>query len=306
MSPPAAAHPGFSDIRADDWIHRRLPRAARPYARLSRLDRPIGWWLLLLPGWWSLGLASPSWHHIGLYLLFWIGAVVMRGAGCTLNDIADRNFDAAVERTRTRPIPAGEVSVFQAVAYLAVQLLIGAIVLFSLNRQAIVLGFGVLILIATYPFMKRITFWPQLFLGLNFNWGALIAWTAVMGRLETPAIVLYAAGIAWTLGYDTIYAHQDKEDDIKIGVKSTALRLGASSRQWVAGFYAVTWTGVLTAFILAHAAFWAYLALPFLAMHFLWQVAGWNMDDQADCLRRFKSNRTAGLIIAAGCLAAHL
>ncbi|HTH97984.1 MAG TPA: UbiA family prenyltransferase, partial [Stellaceae bacterium] len=198
---------GFSDIRSGTWVD-RLPGGWRPYAQLARLDRPIGWWLLLLPCWWSLGLAPVSPAPWGMFVLFWIGAVVMRGAGCTLNDLVDREFDAQVERTRVRPIPSGRVSPFQAGLFLAAQLVIGAVVLMQLNWASISMGFLVLLLIATYPFMKRVTFWPQFFLGLNFNWGALMGWVAVTGHVSWPAVVLYIAGIAWTLGYDTIYAHQ--------------------------------------------------------------------------------------------------
>ena len=295
---------GFTDIRAGSWLDRQLPTAALPYARLARWDRPIGWWLLLLPCWWSTALAAEHVPNIGLMILYWIGAVAMRGAGCTLNDIVDRNIDAAVERTRVRPIPAGEVSVFQAALFMAAQLVVGAVVLFSLKPQVLGLGFAVLVLIATYPFMKRITFWPQLFLGLNFNWGALIGWVAVTGHLGVPAIFLYLAGIAWTLGYDTIYAHQDKLDDVKIGVKSTALRFGDASKRWVGGFYLATIVSLGLALVTAQAAAIAFIPLIVVAAHFLWQVAFWNMDDPADCLARFKSNRTAGLLIFIACFAA--
>lgn len=295
---------GFTDIRGGTWLERRLPSGALPYARLARWDRPIGWWLLLLPCWWSTALAADGWPNIGLMILYWIGAVAMRGAGCTLNDIVDRKIDAAVERTRVRPIAAGEVSVFQAVLFMAAQLVVGAVVLFSLKPQVLGFGFAVLVLIATYPFMKRITFWPQLFLGLNFNWGALIGWVAVTGHLAAPAILLYLAGIAWTLGYDTIYAHQDKLDDVKIGVKSTALRFGEASKRWVGGFYLATIVALGLALVLAHAAAIALIPLVLVAGHFLWQIVFWRMDDPADCLARFKSNRTAGLLIFVACLVA--
>jgi len=206
-----------NDIRSGDWVDRLLPRWAEPYARLARLDRPIGTWLLLFPGWWGIALAGPRWPDPLLLALFALGAIVMRGAGCTLNDIADRDYDGRVARTRTRPIPSGRVSVRQAAMFMAAQLAVGASILLSLNRPSIALGFAVLGLIAAYPYMKRITYWPQLFLGLNFNWGALIGWTAVTGGLGWPPALLYLGGIFWTLGYDTIYAHQDKEDDARIG-----------------------------------------------------------------------------------------
>src|SRR5579863_120562 len=226
-----------SDIRRGDWVERWLPGWAEPYARLARLDRPIGTWLLLFPAWWGIALAS-RWPDPVLLLLFAVGAVAMRGAGCTLNDIADRDYDGKVARTRMRPLPSGRVSVWQAALFMALQLALGAAILFSHNRMSIVLGLAVLGLIGSYPFMKRITWWPQLFLGLNFNWGALIGWTAVTGRVAWPALLLYLGGICWTLGYDTIYAHQDKEDDARIGVKSSALALGPHTRPFLFTFYA--------------------------------------------------------------------
>src|SRR5271155_5388705 len=232
-----AAGAGSSDIHQGDWVERRVPVRLRPYARLARLDRPIGTWLLLFPGWWGIALASRRWPDPLLLLLFAIGAVAMRGAGCTLNDIADRDYDGQVARTRLRPLPSGAVSVRQAVIFLLLQLMIGAAVLFSLNRITILLGAAVLGLIGTYPFMKRITYWPQVFLGLNFNWGALMGWTAVTGALGWPPLLLYIGGVFWTLGYDTIYAHQDKEDDIRIGVKSSAIALGEHTRPWLFAFY---------------------------------------------------------------------
>src|SRR6516162_6587845 len=195
--------PDPSDIRRGDWVERFLPTGVRPYARLARLDRPIGTWLLLFPGWWAIALASSWWPAPLLLVLFAVGAIVMRGAGCTLNDIADRHYDAQVARTRLRPLPSGAVSVRQAILFLGLQLAVGA---------AILLGVVVLGLVGTYPFMKRITYWPQVFLGLNFNWGALIGWTAVTGELAWPSLLLYVGGVFWTVGYDTIYAHQDKDD----------------------------------------------------------------------------------------------
>lgn len=295
---------GFTDIRTGGWLDRVLPGWALPYAQLARLDRPIGWWLLLLPGWWSLALAAPERPDLGLFLLFWLGAVVMRGAGCTLNDIVDRNYDGAVERTRGRPIPSGRVAVWQAVVFLVLQLAIGAAVLLSMNGLAVGLGVSILVIVAAYPFMKRITYWPQLFLGLNFNWGAMVAWAAVTGRVGWPAVLLYLAGVAWTLHYDTIYAHQDKADDIEIGVKSTALRFGARSKHWISGFALATLAGIALAFWIAGTGWPSFLALAVLAGHFGWQIATWKMDDQADCLAKFKSNRDAGLIILIGCLLA--
>lgn len=292
--------PGFTDIPVDDWVARILPRAVQPYARLARLDRPIGTWLLLFPCWWGVALAGPGWPDTWLILVFAVGAITMRGAGCTVNDIVDRDFDAAVERTRTRPIPSGQISVPQALVFLAFQLAIGLGVLLTLNRAALLLGLASLILVASYPFMKRITDWPQFVLGLAFNWGALMGWTAVTGGLDWPAAALYAGGILWTLGYDTIYAHQDKADDAKIGVRSLALKLGDRTRPWLAGFYA----GALACFALAAwltgLAWPFYLALVAGAVQLAWQVRRVDLDSPADCLAKFHSNRLFGLIVFVG------
>jgi 4-hydroxybenzoate polyprenyltransferase len=290
----------FTDIPVDDWVERLLPRALRPYARLARLDRPIGTWLLLLPCWWGLALAGPRWPDPWLILVFAVGAATMRGAGCTVNDIVDRDFDARVERTRTRPIPSGQVSLSQACAFLGLQLAIGLGVLLTLNRFSLMLGAASLALVASYPFMKRITYWPQFVLGLAFNWGALMGWAAVAGRLDWPAAILYAGGIFWTLGYDTIYAHQDKADDIRIGVKSLALRLGSRTKPWLAGFYGAAvlcfalagWHGGLS---------WPfYGALALGALQLTWQVRDIDLDRPADCLAKFRSNRLFGLVLFAG------
>jgi 4-hydroxybenzoate polyprenyltransferase len=294
-----------SDIRNGDWVGRWLPGWAEPYARLARIDRPIGTWLLLFPAWWGIALAASGWPDPVLLLLFVIGAVAMRGAGCTLNDIADRDFDARVARTRLRPLPSGRITVIQALVFLAAQLAIGAAVLFSLNALSILLGLAVLGLIGTYPFMKRITYWPQLFLGLNFNWGALIGWTAVTGALGWPAVLLYLGGVFWTLGYDTIYAHQDKEDDIRIGVKSSALALGSRTRPFLFAFYAgaLLFWGLAGAAAGLGVAFWA--ALSFAALQLAWQAARVDTDDPADCLVKFRSNRWVGWLLLAGIVAGH-
>ena len=295
-----------SDIRAGDWVERWLPAGVRPYARLARLDRPIGTWLLLFPGWWGIALASRHWPDPVLMALFAVGAVVMRGAGCTLNDIADRDYDRQVARTRLRPLASGAVSVPQAVAFLIAQLAVGAAVLFSLNRTSILLGFAVLLLIATYPFMKRVTYWPQVFLGLNFNWGALIGWTAVTGTLAWPSLLLYAGGVFWTIGYDTIYAHQDKADDALIGVKSSALALGAKTRPWLFVFYAaavVLWAAAGRQAGLS-ALFWVGLAL--VVMQLAWQAALVDVENPSDCLAKFRSNRLVGWLLLVGIVGGHL
>jgi 4-hydroxybenzoate polyprenyltransferase len=294
-----------TDIHVGDWVDRLLPRWAEPYARLARLDRPIGTWLLLFPGWWGIALAGPRWPDPVLMLLFALGAVAMRGAGCTLNDIADRDYDGQVARTRLRPIPSGRVSVMQAAIFMAAQLAIGAAILLSLNRMSIVLGIAVLALIATYPFMKRITYWPQLFLGFNFNWGALLGWTAVTGSLGWPPVLLYLGGICWTLGYDTIYAHQDKEDDARIGVKSSALALGDKTTPFLFAFYGAAVALWLAAGIAAHLHTGFFILLPYAGLLLYRQVQGIDLDDPLDCLRRFRANRIVGWTLLAAIAAGH-
>jgi 4-hydroxybenzoate polyprenyltransferase len=296
----------MTDIRSGDWADRYAPPALRPYIRLARLDRPIGTWLLLFPGWWAIALAASGWPDWRLMMLFGIGAVTMRGAGCTVNDIIDRDFDAQVARTRTRPLPSGAVSIPQALLFLALELAIGAAVLASLEQLAILLGLLVLLLIGTYPLMKRITYWPQFFLGLNFNWGALMGWAAVTGRVELPAILLYVGGIAWTLGYDTIYAHQDKEDDILIGVKSSALALGARTQPWLFVFYGVAVALWGAAGTTAGIAWPFWLGLGFVLLQLLWQAVRVDTDSPEDCLRKFRSNRWTGWLLLIGIVAAHV
>jgi 4-hydroxybenzoate polyprenyltransferase len=301
---PAGTDP--TDIHAGDWVDRFLPRRTEPYARLARLDRPIGTWLLLFPGWWGIALAGPRWPDWRLLALFAIGAVAMRGAGCTLNDIADRDYDGRVARTRLRPIPSGRVSVRQAAIFMAAQLAVGAAILFSLNRASVILGLAVLGLIATYPYMKRVTYWPQLFLGLNFNWGALIGWAAVTGRIAWPAALLYLGGICWTLGYDTIYAHQDKEDDARIGVKSSALALGRRTRPFLFVFYGAAAALWLAAGLAAGLGPAFLIGLAPAAAQLAWQAACVDTENPIDCLAKFRSNRVVGWLLLAGIVAGHV
>jgi 4-hydroxybenzoate polyprenyltransferase len=296
----------MTDIHSGDWVDLYAPAIARPYARLARLDRPIGTWLLLFPCWWGIALAAQAWPNWYLIALFGVGAVVMRGAGCTFNDIVDRDFDGKVERTRTRPIPSGAVSLRRAILFMILLLAIGAAILFSLNRLSIALGILVIALIATYPFMKRITYWPQFFLGLSFNWGALMGWTAVRGDLAWPALLLYLGGIAWTLGYDTIYAHQDKEDDALIGVKSSALALGRLTRPFLFLFYIVAVALWVAAGEVAGLGLLYRAALILVLFQLLWQAAKVDIDDPADCLAKFKSNRVTGWLLLVGTIAAHV
>jgi 4-hydroxybenzoate polyprenyltransferase len=289
-----------------NWVDRAAPAWSRPYLRLARLDRPIGSWLLLIPCWWSAGLAAiaarepaPSPWHL---LLFFIGAFAMRGAGCTWNDIVDRDLDGRVERTRSRPIPSGQVSTAQAAAFLAAQAVVGLAVLLQFNRFAIGAGIASLGIVVVYPFMKRITYWPQIVLGLAFSWGALMGWAAAFGRLDAPALVLYAGAISWVIGYDTIYAHQDREDDALIGIKSTALLFGPRTKPMLALFYGLAVGLIGLSGLLASAGAAFAIGLAAFAGHLAWQIVRLDIDDPDQCLRLFKSNRDAGLILFAGML----
>jgi 4-hydroxybenzoate polyprenyltransferase len=290
-----------------NWVDTRAPQWSRPYLRLSRLDRPIGSWLLLMPCWWSAALAAGVAHDISQLLrtlaLFFVGAFVMRGAGCTWNDITDRDLDALVERTRSRPIPAGQVSVPQAVAFLVAQALVGLMVLLQFNRFAVVTGVASLVIVAIYPFMKRITWWPQIVLGLAFSWGALMGFAVTLGRIDATALLLYVGSIAWVIGYDTIYAHQDAEDDALIGIKSTALLFGPRTRPALMVFYGLAVVLIGAALALAGARFPAWIGLVAFAAHLIWQISRLEISDPALCLRVFKSNRDAGLLLFAGLLA---
>jgi 4-hydroxybenzoate polyprenyltransferase len=289
-----------------NWVDTRAPQWSRPYLRLSRLDRPIGAWLLLMPCLWSAALAAGvarDVHPLPLILvLFFVGAFVMRGAGCTWNDITDRDLDALVERTRSRPLPAGQVSVAQAAAFLVVQALIGLAVLLQFNRFAVATGIASLVIVAIYPFMKRITWWPQIVLGLAFSWGALMGFAVTLGRIDAAALLLYAGSIAWVIGYDTIYAHQDAEDDALIGVKSTARLFGARTRPVLMVFYGAAVVFISAAITLAGAHWPAWLGLAAFAAHLVWQIWRLEIGDPARCLRIFKSNRDAGLLLFAGLL----
>ena len=292
----------IADAGKDNWVERLLPLALQPYGQLMRLDRPIGWWLLLLPCWWGLFLAQIARGRglpdLWFAFLFLFGAIIMRGAGCTLNDIIDRKFDALVARTRSRPIPSGRVSVTQAFAFLTALSLIGLVILLQFNSYTIMLGSASLLIVAIYPFMKRITHWPQLVLGFAFNWGALVGWSAVQDSLSWAPIAIYLGGIFWTLAYDTIYAHQDKEDDVLIGVKSTALQFGESTRSWLIGFFILALLSIDMALWLAGASFIAHMGVALAGLHAARQIKRFEANNSALCLYLFKSNRMFGLIIA--------
>jgi 4-hydroxybenzoate polyprenyltransferase len=292
-----------TDIQYTSWIQ-RLPLSLQPYAVLARLDRPIGIWLLLLPGWWSIMLAGGGMFHtslkaIEIFVLFGIGAIVMRAAGCVVNDLWDRRLDQKVERTAVRPLASGEISVAQACIFLGVLLGIGLLILLQMNRLTIALGILSLPLIILYPLMKRWTWWPQAFLGLTFNFGALMGWSAVTGAVGSPALLLYLGGVFWTLGYDTIYAHQDKEDDALAGIRSTALKFGAHSKEYVAMFYALAWMLMTAACWLGSKDILAVLFMLPAAWHFFHQVKTWDMNDPESSLATFRSNRGAGLWVLA-------
>lgn len=292
-----------ADAPKHNWVDRFAPEGSRPFLQLARADRPIGGWLLMWPCWWSAALAATAagspydnlWH----LLLFFVGAFVMRGAGCVYNDLLDRRIDAEVERTRSRPLPSGRVSAGAAITFMVLLSLVGLVVLLQFNRFTIWLGIASLGVVAVYPLMKRITHWPQAVLGLAFGWGALMGWAAVFGRLDLPPLLLYAGTILWIIGYDTIYAHQDKEDDALIGMKSTALQFGSRTKPWLAGLYGGAW--VLTALAGSLAAAGPVFLVLLLAAgaHLAWQIVTLDTEDAANCLSRFRSNHPYGAIVFA-------
>ena len=290
---------GFTDIRID--LVEKLPAPVRPYALLMRLDRPIGWWLLLLPSWWAIMLGGGGLNNLsgyGWYLmfLFLLGAIVMRGAGCVINDLWDRDLDAKVERTASRPLASGAVRPWQAVMLLAGLLFIGLFILVQTSALSFWLGFLSMAFVVSYPYMKRITWWPQAFLGVTFNFGVLIGFAALTVTLSWACVLMYVGAFFWTLGYDTIYAHQDREDDMMVGIKSTALLFGDRSKKWVGIFYALCW---MFLFLSLYVAGGNILSLGLMALpgvHLMLQVLLWNPDSQGSALRWFKSNRDCGLL----------
>ena len=318
-----------ADAPSDNWVYRALPVRFWGYAQLARWDRPIGWWLLLWPCWWSLALATntavhgPVWTPVGggpkgdaastLVLLpiplflFWLGAVAMRGAGCTYNDIIDARIDAQVERTASRPIPAGRVSKGEAKVFMFAQVAVGFLVLVALcllrppfNAFALLLAVGSLAIVAAYPFAKRVTDWPQLVLGLAFSWGALMGWAVVFGELSEAAFMLYLGAIAWTVGYDTIYAHQDKEDDALVGVRSTARLFAERTKEALVVFYAIALGLFALAAAVSGGSWPSFLGLLAGGLHMTWQISSLDIDDGAQCLRLFRSNTTFGWLAFAG------
>jgi len=290
-----------SDAGAQNLVDRFAPAAVLPYLRLARADRPIGFFLLACPCFWSVSLAARSigdaYPDPWLIFLFAAGAIAMRGAGCTYNDLIDREIDAKVARTKSRPLPSGQVSPRAAFIFMLALCLIGLAVLLSFNSDTIWLGLCVVPIVAVYPFVKRFSYWPQAVLGLAFNWGALLGWPAVLGRLDWPAIVLYAGALCWTIGYDTIYAHQDREDDDLMGLKSTALRFGRATKPWLALLYGLAWLAIIVAGLMAKAGTAFLLGMVGAAAQLAWQVAKLDIDDAENCLKRFRSNRDFAAIV---------
>ncbi len=295
----------IADAVKSSWVD-NLPARLIPYAQLMRLDRPIGWWLLLLPCWWGLALAQIAvgggWPDLWKAVLFLIGAIVMRGAGCTLNDIVDRDIDNKVERTRMRPLPAGMISLRGAFIFLGAQLLLGLVILLQFNLLTIVTGIASMAIVAIYPFMKRITYWPQVVLGFAFNWGALLGWTSVHNGFSLAPVLLYFGGISWTLAYDTIYAHQDKDDDALIGIKSTALKFGDATIYWLVLFFGLALAFIDTSLWLVSAPVAAHVGIAGATMHAAWQISRFDGDDSPTCLKLFRANRMFGVIILLGIL----
>lgn len=299
---------GFTDIDREHWSLRYLPPWARPFGRLARWDRPIGIWLLLFPCWWSLALAiRDDWAHLlGWMVLFALGALAMRGAGCTWNDIVDRKVDAGVERTRGRPLPSGEVTLRGAVLWMGLQALIGAVILFKFNKFAVLVGLGSLVIVAIYPLMKRVTSWPQVVLGFAFNWGAFLGFAAVTGTLSWATVPLYFGGIAWTLVYDTIYAMQDQRDDAIVGVRSTARRFADAPRRWLTLFAVLAIALWIAVGVLAPLHLPYFVVLAAVALHFGWQIVDLEPHDQPDCLAKFKANAQVGWLMLAAIVAGQL
>ncbi|WP_275789305.1 4-hydroxybenzoate octaprenyltransferase [Pararhizobium gei] len=315
MSTKSADSGRVHDAPSNNWVYRVLPRPLWPYAQLARWDRPIGWQLLMWPCFWSAGLAANAAASLGTFafgpfvfhlILFFIGSVAMRGAGCTYNDIIDHDIDMAVARTRSRPLPSGRVSRRQAKIFMVLQALVGLVVLLQFNTFSILLGVFSLVFVAIYPFAKRFTDWPQFFLGLAFSWGALMGWAAQFGEISAAAAILYAAAIAWTVGYDTIYAYQDKEDDELIGVRSTARRFGERPRPWLLALYGLTVVLLFVSFAAAGAGLLAYAALLVAAVLLFYQILVLDIHDAAQCLALFRFNNLVGLILFAGLIASLL
>ena len=297
----------IADASPSNWVDRWATAAWQPYLRLGRFDRPIGAWLLLFPCWWSQSLAQVNagdhYPDLFYFMLFAVGAMAMRASGSAYNDYVDRDIDARVQRTANRPLPSGQISATSAVIFIAVVALIGLTVLVQFNSFTIWLAIASLVLVAFYPFAKRVTSYPQIVLGLVFNWGALVGWAAIKGSIGLPALALYAGCVFWTVGYDTIYAHQDKEDDAMLGLGSTALKFGDDTVSFVGGMYALAGGMWLVAGALAGAHLVYFFAVVLVFLQMSWQVSTLVINDPANCLRRFKSNRDVGFALLTGLVA---
>lgn len=304
---PAGADGALTDAPPENWVDRLAPRFLRPYLKLGRFDRPIGTWLLLFPCWWSQTLAEVDsgspYPNLSYLALFAIGAVAMRAAGCAYNDFVDRDIDGRVRRTANRPIPSGQISPVAALIYVVAAALVGFAILLSFNSFTIWLAISSLVIVAAYPFAKRLTSYPQFVLGLAFNWGALVGWAAVKGSVGWPPVILYVGCVLWTIGYDTIYAHQDKEDDAVLGLGSTALRFGDDTVSYVGALYGAGVVLWLIAGALAGAHLIYFLAVTLVFLQMSWQVATLDVKDAANCLRRFQSNRDVGIAVFVGLVA---
>ncbi|MEM9028432.1 MAG: 4-hydroxybenzoate octaprenyltransferase [Pseudomonadota bacterium] len=298
-------NPGpIADAASDNWVDAWAPAFAKPYLQLARLDRPIGTWLLLFPCWWGQAYAhlaqGETWINIWYFVLFAIGALVMRGAGCAWNDIVDRNYDGRVARTAARPIPSGQISVTQALVFAVALSLIGFLVLIQFNLVTIFVGIASLALVAAYPYAKRFTYWPQVVLGLTFNWGVLVGWTAITGEIAWTPLILYVGAVFWTIAYDTIYAHQDSEDDALLGLKSTALHFGDKTRMCIGAFFAAAAICWLIAGLAAGAQGPYFLMVLAAGAHFTWQTVTLDTQNTENCLARFRANRWVGWIVLIG------
>lgn len=304
---PVSDRDGPSDALSGNWVDRYAPDTLRPYLRLARLDRPVGTWLLLFPCWWSVALAEVSqsrpYPSVSYLILFALGALLMRASGCAFNDWVDRDFDASVARTANRPIPSGDISPDAALAFACVLAFIAFFVLLAFNGFTILLGIASLSLVLVYPFMKRFTYWPQVVLGLAFNWGALMGWAAVKGSLDIAPVLLFVGSVCWTIGYDTIYAHQDAEDDASIGLKSTALKFGEDTITWVGAFYSAAVVFWVAAGFFAGTHLFFYMCVALVSLQLAWQVSTLKIHDPENCLWRFRSNRDVGVALFLGLVA---
>jgi 4-hydroxybenzoate polyprenyltransferase len=305
ISPEPVA--SVADAQPSNWVDRWAPPSWQPYLRLGRFDRPIGAWLLLFPCWWSQALAQVNstdhYPNFFYFVLFAIGALAMRAAGCAYNDYVDRDIDARVQRTSNRPLASGQLSATEALIFMAAMALTGLAVLVQFNSFTIWLAIASLLIVAIYPFAKRVTSYPQIVLGFAFNWGALVGWAAIKGTIGLPALALYAGCVFWTVGYDTIYAHQDKEDDVLLGLGSTALKFGEDTVSFVGGMYALAGVMWLVAGALAGAHLLYFLGVVLVFLQMSWQVATLDINNPSNCLWRFRSNRDVGLAMLAGLFA---